>query len=177
MVARCLERIHLFCFQWAKEIPRINYLRRVTIFPDITLIGQPDNAATELQLSQRTDLDLLVIYDAELPFLERVLAAAGYDAPAHQLHLLRWTADDGGLNLASIIRNLQVKQVMIFGQSLKALGLHFTVAPYFPVSVAGITYLIAPSAAAISAAKAKGDNGPAGNLWRAIKGSFLRPQE
>ncbi|MEM6771301.1 MAG: hypothetical protein AAF597_12030, partial [Bacteroidota bacterium] len=64
----------------------------MSIFPDITLIDHPDNAATELQLSQRTDLKLLVIYEGELPFLERVLAAAGYDAPAHQLHLLRWTA-------------------------------------------------------------------------------------
>jgi hypothetical protein len=146
----------------------------VTIFPDITLIEQPDNAATELQLSQRTDLDLLVVYDSELPFLERVLAAAGYNEPAHQLHLLRWTSEDGGLRLASIIRSLQVKQVMMFGQDLQQLGLHFTVAPYFPVSLAGVTYLIAPPVKDIAEAKASGNNGPAGNLWRAIKANFLR---
>lgn len=175
MPATFQERIHLFSVQGAQENLRINYLRHVTIFPDITLIEQPDNAATELQLSQRTDLDLLVVYDAELPFLEKVLAAAGYDEPAHQLHLLRWTDDDGGLNLASIVRQLKVKQVMVFGQNLKALGLHFTVALYFPVDIAGATYLIAPSVKSIAEAKASGNNGPAGNLWRAIKVSFLRP--
>lgn len=149
----------------------------MTVFPDITLISQPDNAATALQLSERTDLPLLVVYDGELPFLERVLAAAGYDEPAHQLHLLRWTTDDEDLQLAQIVRRLRVKRVMLFGQDLRALGLHFTVAPYFPVDVARVTYLVAPSAQLIAEAKAAGNNGPAGNLWRAIKARFLRQEQ
>lgn len=147
----------------------------MSIFPSFTLIGQPDIAGTDLQLTERTDLDLLVVYDAELPFLERVLAAAGYDEPAHQLHLLRWTPADGDLDLARIVRKFGVKQVMIFGQPPKSLGLHFVVSPFFPVEVAGVTYLIAPSAKSIADAKAAGNNAAAGNLWRAIKAAFLRP--
>ncbi len=153
------------------------YLRHVPLFPDITLIAQPDNAATELQISTRTDLPLLVVYDSELPFLEKVLAAAGYKEPAHQLHLLRWTADDGGLQLAQIVRGLKVSQVMLFGQHLRDLGLHFTVAPYFPVDVAQVTYLVAPSVKHIADAKAAGNNGPAGSLWRAIKARFMRQDQ
>jgi len=127
------------------------------LFPSFSLIGQPDN---------------------ELPFLERVLAAAGYQEPASQLHLLRWTADEGGLDLARIVRRLQINKVMIFGQEAKAMGLHFVVAPYFPVEVAGVTYLLAPSVKSIADAKAKGDNGPAGALWRGIKSGFMRdPQQ
>lgn len=144
------------------------------LFPSFPLIGQPDNAGTDLQLSERTDLDLLVIYDAELPFLERVLAAAGYTEPASQLHLLRWTTNDGGLDLARIVRRLQVNKVMVFGQQAKAMGLHFEVAPYFPVTVAGVTYLLAPSVKSIAEAKATGDNGPAGALWRGVKAGFMR---
>lgn len=147
------------------------------LFPSFPLIGQPDNAGTDLQLSQRTDLDLLVIYDSELPFLERVLAAAGYNEPASQLHLLRWTPEDGGLDLARIIRRLRVNKVMIFGQDAKAMGLHFIVAPYFPLTVAGVTYLMAAPVKTISDAKAKGDNGPAGALWRGVKAGFLRQKE
>lgn len=141
----------------------------VTIFPNIPLIGQPDNAATEGQLSQRTDLELLVVFDGELPFLERVLKAAGYDEPANQIHLLRWTADDGGLDMARITRQLNIKKVMLFGQDLKALGLHFNVAPYFPVSLAGCSYLVSQSVKVISDAKAAGDNKPAGLLWRSVQ--------
>ena len=144
------------------------------LFPSFPLIGQPGNDGIDLQLSERTDLDLLVVYDAELPFLERILAAAGYDQPTHQLHLLRWTAEDGPLDLARIQRGLQLSKIILFGQDLPALGLHFRVAPYFPVTLAGVTYLTAPPLATIAAAKAKGDNGPAGNLWRAIQAEFLR---
>lgn len=144
------------------------------IFPSFPLIAQPDDAGVDLQLSDRTDLDLLVIYDAELPFLERVLGAAGYDAPAHQLHLLRWTAEDGGLHLAGIIRRRRVKKVLLFGQDPAGLGLHFVVAPYFPVTVAGVAYMLCPSVQTIADAKANGDNGPAGNLWRGVKAAFLK---
>lgn len=155
----------------------VSYLRRVNLFPDISLIAQPEDDALDLQLSPRTDLDLLVVYDSERPFLERVLAAAGYDAPTHQLHLLRWTADDGGLLLAQAIRRLSIKKVILFGQSLPDCGLHFNVAPYFPVTVAGVVYLVVPSVKSIAEAKAQGDNGPAGALWRAIKQQFLRPPD
>lgn len=150
------------------------YLYPMPIFPSFPLIGQPDNAGVDLQLSERTDLDLLVVYDTELPFLERVLGAAGYDEPAHQIHLLRWTGQDGGLDLARIVRRLQISKVILFGQDQAALGLHFVVAPYFPVTVGNVTYMICPSVKSIADAKTNGDNGPAGSLWRGVKAGFLR---
>ena len=146
----------------------------MSIFPDIPLIAQPDNAGVDLQLTDRQDLDLLVVYDAELPFLERVLGAAGYKEPAHELHLLRWTAADGGLQLARIVRRLKVSRVMVFGQDAAALGLHFMVAPYFPVGLGGVTYMLCPSVKSIADAKAAGDNGPAGALWRGVKAGFMK---
>lgn len=144
------------------------------MFPSFPLINIPDNDGTDLQLSDRTDLDLLIVYEGELPFLERVLGAAGYKEPAHELHLLRWTATDGGLDLARIVRRLHVNKVIIFGQDVKALGLHFEVAPYFPVAVSGVTYMVCPAVGVIAKAKADGDNGPAGNLWRGVKAAFMR---
>ena len=146
------------------------------MFPDFSLLNIPDNDGTDLQLSDRTDLDLLVVYEGELPFLERVLGAAGYKEPASQLHLLRWTAAEGGLDLARLVRRLHVDKVILFGQDLKALGLHFEVAPYFPFPVSGVTYMICPPVKTIAEAKAGGDNGPAGQLWRGVKAAFMRAE-
>lgn len=148
----------------------------MSLFPNIDLIGQPEYAAALRQLAPHAvaGVDLLIIYDTDLDFLSRVLNAAGYDEPALQLHLLQWSPTDGSIDLAGLIRHLKVKRVVLFGQEAKSLGLHFQVADYFPVEVAGCTYLLCPSVAAIADAKAKGNNGPAGALWKAVKASFMR---
>jgi hypothetical protein len=150
----------------------------MSLFPNIDLIGQPDYADALRQLSPNAvaGVDTLVIYDADLAFLSRVLNAAGYDDPALQLHLLHWSEEQGGIDLAGLVRHLKIKKVMLFGQSSKGCGLHFNVADYFPVEVAGCTYLVCPSVETIATAKANGDNGPAGALWRAVKASFMKPQ-
>jgi len=144
------------------------------LYPDLRLINQPDNTSALAALDLDAGHNLLVLYDGELPFLERVLKAAGYDQPAKQLHLVEWTDNKKGLDLAAILRQLGIQRVMLFGQDLVNLGLHFSVAPYFPVTVAGTTYLISESVAAIAAAKAAGNNAPAGALWRGIQTGFLR---
>ena len=145
-------------------------------FPAVDLIGVPDNATALAQLppAPRAGVDLLVVYDGEYPFLERVLNAAGYDDPAVQTYLLAWSPADGGVDLARLLRRFGVTRVLLFGQQRRALGLHFSVADYFAVTVAGVTYLCCPAVAEIAAAKAAGDNGPAGLLWRAVKEGFLR---
>lgn len=139
------------------------------------LIGQPALAAAleRCNAEPSPTAKLLVVYDAERPFVERILAAAGYTDLPTQAHLLEWTADDGGLDLAALRHHLGVKKVILFGQSLPALGLHFQVANYFPLEVAGVDFLVAESAAAISRAREAGNNGPAAALWQAIKASFL----
>lgn len=149
------------------------------IFPDIDLIGQPEYGEALRRLSPHAvaGVDMLVVYDSDLEFLARVLNAAGFDEPAIQLHLLEWNPARGGLDLTGLIRHLKVRRVLLFGQELKALGLHFQVADYFSVEVAGVTYLKTPSVSTISTAKARGDNGPAGALWRGIKGGFMRETE
>lgn len=149
-----------------------------SLFPDIDLIGQPDFAEALRHLAPNAvaGVDLLVIYDTDYDFLAKVLNAAGFTDPKVEVHLLPWTAEQGGIDLARLIRHLQVKRVILFGQDLVALGLHFHVAAYFPVAVAGVTYLTTPSVADIASAKANGDNGPAGALWRAVKAGFLKEQ-
>lgn len=146
------------------------------IFPDIDLIGQPGYADALRQLSPSAvaGVDMLVIYDTDFEFLARVLGAAGYDDPKLQLQLLEWAPTSGPLDLTGLIRRLQIKRVLLFGQNLKSFGLHFEVADYFPVQVAGVTYMKNPSAGEIAAAKANGDNGPAGALWRGVKASFTK---
>ena len=146
------------------------------LFPDIDLIGQPDHADALRRLSPGAvaGVDMLIVYDSNREFLERVLAAAGYDDPELQLHLLEWSAAAGPLDLTGVVRHLDIKRVLLFGQDLRALGLHFEVVDYFPVQIAGVTYMKNPSAKAIAEAKAGGDNGPAGALWRGIKGAFMR---
>lgn len=148
----------------------------MSIFPDIDLIGQPDyqDALAKLSPEAVVGVDTLVVYDADYDFLERVLNAAGYDDPSLQLQLLEWSPAAGSLDLAGLLRRLRIKRVLLFGQDAAALGLHFTVAEYFPVAVAGVTYLVAPSVETISAAKASGNNGPAGSLWRGVKAAFMR---
>ncbi len=147
-------------------------------FPDIDLIGQPDFAAALRQLSPGpvTGVDLLVVYDTDYDFLARVLKAAGFADPKVELQLLPWTPEAGGVDLAGLVRYLKIKRVILFGQDLAAFGLHFQVVDYFPVEVAGVKYLQAPSVGVIAAAKAAGDNGPAGALWRAVKAGFMQDQ-
>ncbi|WP_020570475.1 hypothetical protein [Neolewinella persica] len=150
----------------------------MSIFPNIDLIGQPEYAEALRKLSPNAvaGVDTLVVYDTDLAFLSRVLNAAGYDDPALQLHLLGWSPDQGDIDMAGLVRHLKIRKVMLFGQELKGLGLHFNVADYFPVEVSGCTYLVCPSAETIATAKANGDNGPAGALWRAVKAQFMNPQ-
>jgi len=146
------------------------------IFPDIDLIGQPEYHEALRQLSPNAvaGVDMLVVYDTDLEFLSRVLNAAGFDEPELQLQLLEWSPEKGGLDLTGLIRHLKIKRVLLFGQEQKALGLHFNVADYFAVEVAGVTYLKTPSVGEIAAAKANGDNGPAGALWRGVKAGFMK---
>lgn len=146
------------------------------IFPDIDLIGQPDYADALRQLSPNAvdGVEMLVVYDTDYDFLARVLGAAGFDDPKLQLHLLEWSPANGPLDLTGLIRHLKIKRVLLFGQEMKSLGLHFQVVDYFPVKVSGVSYMKNPSAVVISEAKANGDNGPAGALWRGIKENFMR---
>lgn len=117
---------------------------------------------------------MLVVYDSNFDFLARVLGAAGFDDPKLQLHLLEWSPTNGPLDFVRLIRHLKIKRVLLFGQDMESLGLHFQVANYFPVEVSGVSYMTNPSVAVIAEAKAKGDNGPAGALWRGVKAEFMR---
>ncbi len=148
----------------------------MSTFPDIDLIGQPnyDDALRQLSPNAVEGVDMLIVYDTDFEFLARVLGAAGFDEPKLQLQLLEWKPTSGSLDLIGLVRHLNIKRVLLFGQDLKTLGLHFEVANYFPVQVAGVTYMKSPSAGEIATAKAKGDNGPAGALWRGVKGGFMR---
>ena len=142
-----------------------------------TLIAQPESKAALDKLGPARDLELLVIYHGELAlrqFLGRILGAAGYKEPGTQLHLLEWPVDRI-LDLASLLRTLGTTKVILFGYDLPLLGIHLTVANYFPVTVAGVTYLMADSLEYISQAKENGDNQPAGALWSAVKQDFLNP--
>ena len=141
-----------------------------------TLIGQPDNAAALEKLSPARNLDLLVVYHGELAlrtFLQRILGAAGYKDPGTQLHLLEWPADVA-LDLSTLVRTLGVSKVILFGYDLPRLGLHLEVANYFPIEIAGTTYLIADSLEYISQTKEAGDNTAAGALWGGMKEAFLQ---
>ncbi|WP_420461214.1 hypothetical protein [Neolewinella sp.] len=140
------------------------------------LIGQPEVGPALEKLGPARGLELLVVYHGELSrraFLSRILAAAGYDAPGEQLHLLEWPADQD-LDLTGLVRALGVTKVMLFGYELAGLGLHFEVANYFPLEVGGVTYLIADSLEYIEEAKAGGDNRAAGALWNGMKERFAR---
>ena len=138
------------------------------------LIGQPEVGPALEKLGPARELELLVVYHGELSrrtFLRRILAAAGYDAPGEQLHLLEWPVERD-LDLTGLIRALGVTKVMLFGYELAGLGLHFEVANYFPLEVGGVTYLIADSLEYIEDAKAGGDNRAAGALWNGMKDRF-----
>ena len=140
------------------------------------LIGQPEVAAALEKLGPARNLELLVLYYGELSrraFLSRILAAAGYKEPGTQLHLLEWPVDQS-LDLIGLVRKLGVKKVILFGYRLPELGIHFEVANYFPLEVAGVTYLIADSLDFIEDAKLGGDNRAAGALWNGVKDRFAR---
>ncbi|MBB4078737.1 hypothetical protein GGR28_001350 [Lewinella aquimaris] len=141
------------------------------------LIGQPDTTEALEKLGPARDLELMVLYYGALArraFLGRILGAAGYDEPGKQLHLLEWPADRE-LDLARLIRQTGVKKVVLFGYDLQRLGIHVEVANYFPLTLAGTTYLIADSLEFIEQTKNDGDNRPAGALWTAFKTDFIAP--
>ena len=147
----------------------------------VDLIAAPGFAAALARLPDPPPAgpDLLVLYPAppEEPvpgaFLLRILGAAGYDDVATQLHLLPWSAGDGPLDLTALIRHLAARRVLLFGQDLPALGLHFRVVDYLPLEIGGVRYLTSQPPEDIEAAKARGDNGPAGRLWAALQQGFL----
>ncbi|MEO0733464.1 MAG: hypothetical protein AAFZ52_11555 [Bacteroidota bacterium] len=139
------------------------------LFPAISLIDQGEDQTPVLPGPR----EVLVLYVSESDFVERVFKAASYTNPQEELALLAWEPGKS-LLLAQLVRRLGANKVVLFGQDLKALGLHFRVAPYFPVTVAGCTYLVAESDVEIAAAKAAGNNGPAGRLWRALQNGFIK---
>ncbi|MTB52851.1 hypothetical protein [Lewinella sp. W8] len=143
-------------------------------FLNFQLIGQPDRDPHTATLIPDPAKDTLIVYRGELPFLQRILAAAGYDNPAEQLHLLSWPDPEQSLDLADLTRHLLVSKVILFGQNLPALGLHFQLTDYFPAEIAGKRFLKAPALTEIKSAKEAGNNVPAGSLWKAIQNGFLR---
>lgn len=146
------------------------------LFPDLSLITVPDNDSFPMdQVPSDGSLKLLVLYEGNLPFLERVLGAAGYDEPQRQLHLIRSEpTDEELLDLTALIHKLEVDKIILFGQDLRKLGLHFIVQKYFPIQVSGRTYMICDSVTEIARAKEKGNSQLAGALWNGIKANFLR---
>ena len=149
------------------------YLRAMLPF---RLTGQPDYAGALEQLSPDRDRELLVVYYGELArraFLGRILGAAGYRQPGEDLHLLEWPVTDD-LDLSGLLRNLRARKVILFGYPPEQLGLHFRVANYFPLTVAGVTYLFADSLEHIERTKDEGDNRAAGALWKAIQQAYCK---
>ena len=145
------------------------------IFPTLTVIQQPDNAELDAwDIVPGEHKDFLIIYDGGLPFVERVLNAAGYDDPSEHIYLIRRDSDGASVDLSALLRQLAVKKVILFGQKLPELGLHFDVAYYAPLQIAGHTYMVCDSAAKIEAAKAAGDNGPSRGLWNGIKLAYTK---
>ena len=141
------------------------------------LTGQPAYAGALEQLSPDRNRDLLVLYHGELArraFLGRILGAAGYRQPGEDLHLLEWPVTDD-LDLAGLVRNLRARKVILFGYAAERLGLHFRVANYFPLTVAGVNYLFADSLEHIERTKEEGDNRAAGALWKAIQQAYCKP--
>ena len=141
------------------------------------LTGQPDYADALDRLSPDRDRELLVVYHGELArraFLGRILGAAGYRDPGQELHLLEWPAAED-LDLAGLLRGLQSRKVILFGYPPERLGLHFRVANYFPLTVAGVTFLFADSLEHIERTKEEGDNRAAGALWKAIQQAYCKP--
>ena len=145
------------------------------VFPALNIILQPNNTEVGEQLgSESGDKNTLIIYDTDISFLERVLAAAGYTAPADELHLLRREPDSQALDLTTLLRELNVDRVLLFGQELHKLGLHFTIAKYAPLKIGGYTFMVCDPVADIAAAKELGNNTPSRALWNGIKLAYLK---
>ncbi|OAV42614.1 hypothetical protein [Lewinella sp. 4G2] len=146
------------------------------LFPRIDLITLPTIENTSVgDLQANPEKRVLIVYDEGLDFIQRVLAAAGYDQPGEQIHFLQAAKDDeDGLDLSGLIHRLEVNKICLFGQDLPKLGLHFSVSPYFPLKLAGRTYMTCPSAATIAADKERGDNKSSRALWGGIKQAFAR---
>ncbi len=141
-------------------------------FPDVKLVHLPDEACEFASWVPDERKCVLILYDDRLPFLLKVLQAAGYEEPEEEIYLVRWRADES-LDLTALATRLQVEKIVLFGQSLSSLGLHFTAADYFPIEVGGRTYMTCESLTRIESAKDEGNNKPAGALWRGIQQAFL----
>ena len=146
------------------------------LFPTLRIIRQPDNDEVRRQLSKAGGGgNLLILYDGDLPFLERVLLAAGYPTPREDCYLLQRDPDAASLSLTELLTDLGVSRALLFGQDLPALGLHFRMAKYVPLTIGTTTYMTCDPVAAISAAKDGGDNKPSRALWGGIQAAFVYP--
>ena len=144
------------------------------LFPRVDLIRLPNNATGPAEAARpEAEKCLVVIYDGSLPFLLKVLRAAGYQRPEEQTYLIQRTAADAPLDLTGLLERLAMRRVMLFGQVLPELGIHFHLAYYFPATVGGRTYMCCEGVETIAAAKDRGNNQAAGALWRGIQRAFL----
>lgn len=128
--------------------------------------------------------EILVIHDSpeHRPFLDRVLAAAGYDDPDSQVYALHRPPAAGPFHLHDLIAKTGVRKIILFGQDLPDLGLHFDVRGYhrsFPnngyvaATISGVRYLIETSLVTIAEANAAGDKSHARRLWNGLRAGLL----
>jgi hypothetical protein len=142
-------------------------------FLDFELINQPE--ATLDDLSPTAEKKMLVFYcdGAERrSFLFAILKAAGYSDPESNIHLVPISEEKCVLDLSSLLRRLEVNQVMIFGLSPKDLGLRLQLGPYVPVMVNNCWFMVADDLAVIRDEKEAGKPQKAGALWKAVKARF-----
>lgn len=142
-------------------------------FFDFELINQPEALLDDL--SPVKEKKMLVFYcdgEGRRSFLFSILKAAGYTNPEAVIHFIPVTEEKYATDLSSLVRQLEINRVMIFGLSPADLGLRLQLGNYVPVEVNNCWFMIADDLAVIRDEKAAGKSQKAGALWKAVKARF-----
>jgi hypothetical protein len=104
-------------------------------------------------------------------FLQKILSAVKYDLDKDVL--LAWLNEENRPNVASLIKNSQIKSVVCFGLVPQNLGMHFEWPLYYPIILQKVTYLRADSLAAIFEERQQGGKKMSGALWKCLQELFI----
>lgn len=149
-------------------------------FFNFFLTAYPKGSNTDYTIKGKGTASVLIITHfpeqskaEDFTFMVNVLKAANLTPVEDKIFHLQAQKENIDISLANIIRQLDVKNVLIFGLKPEHLGIRASLTPYQFVELSNKYILWGHSIATIREERAAKKNQKAAALWQALKGRFL----
>ena len=156
-----------------------NYILNNHFF-DFFLTAYPKDDNTNFTIKGKGTASVLIIThfpeeskEEDFTFMANVLKAANLTPIDDKIFHLQVQKQDVDISLANIIRQLDVKNILIFGFKPQHLGIRAHLTPYQFVELNNKHILWGHSITTIREERAAKKNQKAAALWQALKGRFL----